>query len=156
MKKLTAFHIIEYIPQNDAPFIIFKRNRVATENLTINLPLYKKRKEAFIERIKKIIDYTQTKECRSILVNHYFGDHDIKACGICDNCRRAKALHLTTEEFEKIKNSICVALKTKSIGSLELLGTLQGINKEKAWSVLNFLQAEQKVFINEKGELSLS
>jgi ATP-dependent DNA helicase RecQ len=156
LKKLTAFHIIEYIPQNDAPFIILKKNRVATENLTINLLLYKKRKEAFIERVKKIVDYTQTKECRSIFVNRYFGDYGIKACGICDNCRRAKALHLTTEEFEKIKTSIYVALKTKSIGSSELLGTLQDINKEKAWSVLNFLQAEQKVFIDEKGKLSLS
>jgi ATP-dependent DNA helicase RecQ len=156
LKKLTAFHIIEYVPQNDAPFIILKKNRVATENLTINLLLYKKRKEAFIGRVKKIVDYTQTKECRSIFVNHYFGDHGIKSCGICDNCRRAKALHLTTEEFEKIKTSIYIALKTKSIGSSELLGTLQDINKEKAWSVLNFLQAEQKVFIDEKGKLSLS
>jgi hypothetical protein len=32
---------------------------------------------------------------------------------------------------------------------------LNGINKEKARSVLNFLQAEQKISINEKGEISL-
>jgi hypothetical protein len=37
-----------------------------------------------------------------------------------------------------------------------LLQKLKGTNKEKARSVLNFLQAEQKLSMNEKGELSLN
>ena len=39
LKKIAAFRIIEYIPQNDASFILFKKNRVGTEALTINLKL---------------------------------------------------------------------------------------------------------------------
>jgi ATP-dependent DNA helicase RecQ len=102
-----------------------------------------------------MIDYVHTKECRSNFINHYFGDSDIKSCGVCDNCLQLKASHLTTKEFEKIKNSIHTALSTKSLASAVLLENLNGINKEKARSVLNFLQAEQKISINEKGEISL-
>lgn len=155
LKRLTAFQIIAYLPQNDAPFIILKKNRVAAESLTINLELYKKRREAFILRVKKMISYVQTKACRSIFINHYFGDSAIKTCGICDNCLRIKTTHLTTEEFEKIKCGIQTALSARSVASVTLLEKLGSINKEKVWSVLNFLQAEQKIIVNEKGEISL-
>ena len=102
-----------------------------------------------------MIDYVRTKECRSIFINHYFGDSATKTCGICDNCLRVKATHLTTEEFEKIKTSIHNVLSSKAISSVILLEKLSGVNREKAWSVLNFLQAEQKIIVDEKGEISL-
>jgi len=155
LKRLTAFRIIEYTPQNDAPYIILKKNRVAAEALTINMELYEKRKQSFIKRVKTMIEYVHTKQCRSIFINHYFGDSAIKTCGICDNCLRIKATNLTTEEFEKIKNSIHAALSIKSLTSIKLFEKLNDINKEKAWRVLNFLQAEQNIYVNEKGEISL-
>ena len=102
-----------------------------------------------------MIAYIHAKECRSIFINHYFGDSDTKTCGICDNCLRVKATHLTTEEFEKIRTKIQNILSAKSLSSFTLLEKLSGISKEKAWSVLNFLQAEQKIIVNEKGEISL-
>jgi ATP-dependent DNA helicase RecQ len=156
LKKLTAFHILDYQPQNDAAFIFFKKNRVGAENLTIDLVLYKKRKDAFIDRIKKMLDYVGTKECRSSFINHYFGDDAQKRCGICDNCLRTKLPALSLEEFEKITNSIQAALSGQPLTSLILFEKLNGINKEKARSVLNFLQAEQKVFVNDKGEISMA
>ena len=156
LKKLTAFHIIDYLPQNDAPYIFLKKNRVTTEALRINLQLYKKRQEAFINRARKMIDYVRTNECRSNFINDYFGDNTIKNCGVCDNCLRKKATHLTTDEFEKIKTGIHAALSARTLSSPALLEKLNGINKEKIRSVLNFLQAEQKIIINEKGEISLA
>jgi ATP-dependent DNA helicase RecQ len=154
LKRLTAFQMIEYLPQNDAPYIIYKRDRIPTENLTINLQLYKKRQDAFIERVKKIISYTTTKHCRSIFINQYFGDASKESCGICDNCLQLKSTGLSAEEFEKIKTNIHSVLTKQKISSSDLLVKLNGINKEKARSVLNFLQAEQKISINEKGEIS--
>ncbi len=156
LKKLTGFDIIEYLPKNDAPFIIFKRNRVLTENLTIDLQLYKKRKEAFIARVKKMLEYIDAKECRSVFINHYFGDHLNKTCGVCDNCLKSKSVHLTTKEFEKIQESINAVIAHQPLTSIVLFEKLDGINKEKARSVLNFLQAEQKIYINNKGEIQLS
>ncbi|RYZ24638.1 MAG: ATP-dependent DNA helicase RecQ, partial [Chitinophagaceae bacterium] len=42
--KITGFGIIQYTPQNDAPQIVFRKNRVATHDLRINLAAYNKRK----------------------------------------------------------------------------------------------------------------
>jgi ATP-dependent DNA helicase RecQ len=155
LQELKAWQIIDYTAENDAPYIILKKNRVAIEGLTINLQLYKKRREAFIVRAKKMIEYAEAGECRSIFVNRYFGDNSTKSCGICDNCLKAKATNLSTEEFEKIRNSIQNALSANSLASAVLLEKLAGVNKEKFLSVVNFLQAEQKLYVNEKGEIAI-
>jgi ATP-dependent DNA helicase RecQ len=156
LKKLTAYRIIDYIQQNDLPFIVYKKNRVSIDALTINLQLYKKRQQSFIERVKKMIDYTDTGNCRSIYINQYFGDHSIKTCGICDNCLKTKTTGLTHDEFEKITRNIQSELSANKLTASDLLQKLKGTNKEKARSVLNFLQAEQKLSMNDKGELSLN
>lgn len=156
LKKITSFHIIQYTPKNDAPQIIFRKNRVASEELTLNLHLYKKRKDAFIVRVKKMLHYIQTTDCRSSFINLYFGDKDTAACGVCDQCLRLKAANLSAEEFGRIKNSINTLIKHSPLTSTELFSRLSGVSKEKARSVLNFLQAEQKIKTNGKGQLLLA
>ena len=102
-----------------------------------------------------MIAYIHAKECRSIFINHYFGDSDTKTCGICDNCLRVKATHLTTEEFEKISSLITQQLSTKQMTAPQLISELKKFKKEKTWKVLEFLQAENKVGFDNKGMLKL-
>ena len=113
------------------PVLCTKKNRVSIEALTINLQLYKKREQSFIERVKKMIGYTDTGNCRSIYINQYFGDHSIKACGICDNCLKTKATGLTHDEFEKITRNIQSELSANKLTASDLLQKLKGTNKEK-------------------------
>lgn len=153
LKKIAAYHLLEYTPQNDAPQIIFRKNRVAAEELKLNLDGYKKRKDAFIKRVEKIVVYTATNECRSQYINHYFGDNQAMPCGICDNCLQARRTPLTTEEFEQIKNKILATIASTPLSAKELLVQLKDVKKEKARKVLDFLQAEQKILVNKKGEL---
>lgn len=156
LKELTGFQIIQYNPQNDAPQITLRKNRVAANDLTINLNLYNKRKEVFIKRVEKIIAYTRGSLCRSSFINQYFGEEENKACGICDNCLRLKAIQITTEEFEKISASITSHLSHNPLTAADLLLKLNGFSKEKTRSVLNFLQAEQKISVNKQGEIFLN
>ncbi|HVE61394.1 MAG TPA: ATP-dependent DNA helicase RecQ, partial [Chitinophagaceae bacterium] len=153
LKDITAFRIIEYHPHVDEPQIVFCKNRVPVEDLTLNLTLYNKRKEAFVKRVNKIIAYTTDTSCRSSFINTYFGDEAVRECGICDNCLLKKATELTPEEFELISHKIIQHLTNEPLNSALLLTKLNGIKKEKAWKVLAFLQAENKVAVDEKGFL---
>jgi ATP-dependent DNA helicase RecQ len=155
LKELASFNIIEYVPQNDEPQIIFRKNRVAADDLTIDLKSYHKRKEAFERRVKKMIDYTNSTGCRSRFINNYFGDEKSKPCGICDNCLQSKNQALSTVEFEKISTLIISSLQTSTLTATELFTKLNGVPKEKARQVLSFLQAEEKIKINELGEIEL-
>ena len=90
------------------------------------------------------------------MIGVYFGDESMNDCGICDNCLRKKNISLTQEEFDDIHNSIVATLQNRSLRAKELLSALGSIKKEKAWKVIEFLQAENKIEMDESGKINLS
>ncbi len=156
LKDIAAFRVIQYHPHVDEPQIVFCKNRVTVEDLTLNLTLYNKQKEAFVKRVEKIIAYTKHTECRSSFINNYFGDEAVRECGICDNCLLKKATALTPEEFELISQKIIQYLINEPLQTASLITKLNGIKKEKAWKVLAFLQAENKITVDKNGSVQLT
>lgn len=152
LHMVMAFHIVRYTPQNDAPQIIFKKHRVRAEDFFLDLSQHEKRKAVFMERVNEMIRYTSITTCRSQYINSYFGDAATKPCGICDNCLKTKATPLTKEEFAFIHQKITTVLQDSRLLPEQLVVQL-GVNKEKAWQVLTFLQAEQKVNMDKSGRL---
>lgn len=155
LKKLHAWGIIEYAEQNDKPQITLRKQRVADADFKMNLTLYEGRRQAFIERVQHMIAYAQTTTCRSLFINHYFGDKEDKACGVCDECLKKKTTALTNEEFQSIYKIIQTALSTQKLTTTELFTQhLRAVRKEKAWEVIRFLQAEEKLIVDARGYLS--
>jgi len=158
-KDLYQLHrhgIIHYEPQKDSPQLYFPRNRVKAEDLSINIDLYHKRKEKFVARVKNIIQYvTELVTCRSKMIGSYFGDNKLHNCKVCDNCLRQKKVHIDEKEFEKISNRIQTVLAPQPLPSKELMDQLGAIKKEKAWKVIEFLQAENKLEVDNAGWVRL-
>ena len=154
--QLHQFGIIHYEPQKDSPQLYLPRNRVKVEDLSINMDLYHKRKEKFIARIKNIVQYVQELvTCRSKMIGSYFGDNKLHNCKVCDNCLRQKKVHIDEKEFEKISNRIQTVLAPQPLPSKELMDQLGAIKKEKAWKVIEFLQAENKLEVDNAGWVRL-
>lgn len=154
--ELNRFGIIEYQPQKDTPQLYLLRNRIKAEDITINMQVYNKRKDQFQRRVKQMVNYVNEEAvCRSRIIGSYFGDEHIRACGICDNCLRQKAAALSKEEFETLHHRIINMVKYESLHTKELLQKLNGIKKEKAWKVLEFLQAENKIDVDSTGWVKL-
>lgn len=156
LTELNRFGIIEYQPQKDTPQLYLLRNRIKAEDITINMQAYNKRKDQFQRRVKQMVNYVNEEAaCRSRIIGSYFGDDHIRACGICDNCLRQKAAALSKEEFETLHHRIINMVKYESLHTKELLQKLNGIKKEKAWKVLEFLQAENKIDVDSTGWVKL-
>jgi ATP-dependent DNA helicase RecQ len=156
LTELDHAGIIEYIPRKDSPQLCLLRSRVKTEELVINMTAYNLRKQRFQQRVKEMIGYVKDeKKCRSQVIGNYFGDNELKTCGICDNCLREKATVLSKEEFETIHSSILRTVKQERIQVKDLLLKLKHINKEKAWKVIEFLQSENTIAVDETGWISL-
>ncbi|MBL7724077.1 MAG: RecQ family ATP-dependent DNA helicase [Chitinophagaceae bacterium] len=154
--ELNRFGIIEYQPQKDTPQLYLSRNRIKAEDITINMQAYNKRKDQFQRRVKQMVNYVNEEAaCRSRIIGSYFGDEHIRACGICDNCLRQKAATISKEEFETLHHRIINMVKYESLHTKELLQKLNGIKKEKAWKVLEFLQAENKIHVDSTGWVKL-
>jgi ATP-dependent DNA helicase RecQ len=154
--QLDQAGIIAYTSQKDTPQLYFLRNRNKAEDITIDLQAYRKRKEQFQKRMKQMANYVQeTSLCRSVIIGNYFGDSTISVCGICDNCLRQKATELNKEEFQTLHHRIINMVKYESLHTRELLLKLNDIKKEKAWKVLEFLQAENMIEMDAGGWVKL-
>jgi ATP-dependent DNA helicase RecQ len=151
--KVASYGIICYTPQNEEPQIVFRKARVATRDLQIDLKQYNQRREQFIQRVKTMSEYLKTTSCRSHFISHYFGDEEAKQCGICDACLAKKQKDFTAEEFASIASAIKLYLSQKAVTAEQLVTELFTIKKEKTWEVLRFLQAEKQIAADSKGIL---
>ena len=152
LQQLDSERIIEYSQRKESPQLLLLRDRIKTEQLSINMVAYNQRKEKFQNRVKEMTRYVkESVECRSRIIGTYFGDKKIKACGICDNCLRQKGVVLSQEEFDSIHSRIIDITRQEKLQVKELLQKLSGIKKEKAWKVIEFLQAENKIELETNG-----
>jgi len=153
-KQLGFLHqagIIDYHPQKDKPQLYCYHARVRSEDLHINLKNLEKRKQAYKERVKVMREFTEEKlTCRSKFIAEYFGDEELKPCGICDNCLNQKTVSLNETEFVDIHMRLLKLLQ-KPLHSKDVMSQLKGIRKEKAWKVIDHLQAENKIEVDRDG-----
>jgi len=154
LKTIASFGIVHYVPQDDAPQLVFRKHRVDAASLPFNLAAYHKRRDAFIARAEAMAGYTSTKDCRSRYISSYFGEAKPGACGQCDHCLQARRGPLTDAEFKTISGSILQALAGGPLTVDRLLPVLR-TSRDKAWQVIRYLQDEQQVRVGEAGEISL-
>lgn len=152
LEQLHYYGIIQYEPQKDTPQLCLLQPRRKAEFVTINETAYKKRKELYLKRAEAFVLYVQElQECRSKQIGAYFGDLALKPCGICDNCLRQKKEAFTEADFETIRHRIEQYLQIHAVKVDDLLQHLSGIQNEKIWQVIDFLQSENKIHVTSEG-----
>ncbi|HBB11290.1 MAG TPA: RecQ family ATP-dependent DNA helicase, partial [Alistipes sp.] len=85
-----------YIPSNRSPILFMNEERLPRADLYIAPETYKRRQELMRERFEQMIAYAANEqECRSAVLERYFGEENPAPCGVCDIClarkRAAKA-----------------------------------------------------------------
>ena len=156
LRELHAYRIIEYQPQLDSPQIFFLRDRVPAEILSINKLFLEERKRIFTERIDSFLQFiTDDKECRSQIIARYFGDNEVPACGICDNCLAKKKKAISKERFELIRQTIIKLSSSNQLSVQKLIKELTGIPPQQVLDVLEQLQAQNEIRVDENNVLHL-
>jgi len=155
LKRAASFGVIRYVPQDDHPNIILRKNRVKAEELSFNLHAYNKRKDSFVQRSQKMIGYIKATDCKSKYISNYFGDNSTGKCGVCDSCLNATPKEVSPEEFQKFSSIIYQKLQSNPLTTEQLLNEMKGLRKEKAWKIIQYLQAENKIEADVNGLIRL-
>ncbi len=87
LKQLWRLHVIRYIPKNYSPLVMLTTERVEERDLYISPDTCIRRRKMAEERIESMFRYVaNTEQCRSVVLQNYFGQHDATDCGCCDLC----------------------------------------------------------------------
>ncbi|MEO6915193.1 MAG: ATP-dependent DNA helicase RecQ [Chitinophagaceae bacterium] len=152
LKTIQSYGILKYYPQKDNPQVYFMQDRVKKEDLFIDQKKYAERKKLYFARLKDFILYSRSVECRSKVIGNYFGDLELKACGICDNCLKRKRTGISRTEFTELETKILFELNNP-VHPKTLMERLDRYSKTSAATVIDFLTAEQLIEINVDGML---
>ena len=156
LQQLAAMGMIEYLPQKETPQIHFLLNRAPAAFLHIDKDQYLKRKEAFTTRINTLIRFaTNPGCCRSVFIGNYFGDIDKDNCGICDYCLSIKKNKIDANTFTNIEKQLFVLLSKTPTPMGSIFVALAKEDKEAVWEVIHFLEAENRLIMNEDGTIQL-
>mgnify|MGYP004658202767 FL=1 len=84
-------HVIKYIPCDVSTVVFLRHPRLRPGDVDLKPLYYKRLREAAQERAAEMEQYcTSTDECRSARLIRYFGQEEVRDCGVCDVCRARK------------------------------------------------------------------
>lgn len=84
-------HVIKYIPCDVSTVVFLRHPRLRPGDVDLKPLYYKRLREAAQERAAQMEQYcTSTDECRSVRLIRYFGQEEVRDCGVCDVCRARK------------------------------------------------------------------
>jgi ATP-dependent DNA helicase RecQ len=159
VKGLHLLHqrqIVEYNPQKETPQVFYNQPRRKSTDIHIDEKAYRFRKEQFVKRVNGMLNYVQTKSCRSTTIAEYFGEQESQACGICDNCVKKEKEKLTPAEFEAIYHKLRAGSKLQSLTPAALFDQFADIHYEHLRKVIDFMQAENKLVVDKEGIVHIS
>ncbi len=87
LKRLWQLRVIRYIPSNRSPILYFDEQRLPGADLYISPETYRRRRDLMHERFGHMLAYADNEtQCRSLMLETYFGGEAPRPCGICDLC----------------------------------------------------------------------
>lgn len=124
-KQLWQLHIIRYIPGNRSPILMLTEERLPEENVRIAPESYKLREEIAREHVDAIFRYANNQdECRSLVIQRYFGEQSTTPCGRCDLClerRKHRTAAPETTNRNQIRTLLLERLKEADLGVKQLV-----------------------------------
>ncbi len=87
LKRLWMLRVIRYIPSNRSPLLFMNEERLPRADLYIAPETYRLRQQLMRERFERMLAYASNEEeCRSTVLERYFGTEPAGPCGVCDIC----------------------------------------------------------------------
>ena len=156
LKVLWRMHVIRYIPAARTPMIYFDAERLPQKDIYIAPETYRYRYDKAVERFNKMLHYTtSTGECRSKIIEEYFGDKRATECGICDICLAKRKKENSISEIESIDKQILNQLYKGEKTIKEIVASISG-RTELIAERIDYLIAQKKISVSISGKVKIN
>jgi ATP-dependent DNA helicase RecQ len=156
-RKLNGLHnqnVIYYDKRKDTPQITFTTSRYDAGKLPLNTKYLEERRRIDMERADAVIEYvSRDKTCRSVMIQHYFGELSAHDCGICDYCIEKSKPSNRMEYDSRVRNKIYEMIRQESITLQNLLLEVPELEQEDWIMVIRLMLDTEELYYDEHGFL---
>ncbi len=149
LNKLKEKQIIEYKAKNNDSQLVF--NEIRDDERTINRisKFLEKQNELKKSQFLSVLNYvSDTKTCKSRLILTYFGETEIKDCGICSYCIAKPKSKIVSKVLDE---KIMQLLKIQEMNSREIEKLTKSKTTDVIFAIQNLLEANLiKILSNNK------
>lgn len=157
---LTQLHqrnVLVYEKQKDKPQLTFLTPRHHAPDLPVDVTELNRRKELALRKVQAATIYTEhPTQCRTRLLQAYFGEKPGDACGICDNClkKKKKAENAHSAVREQVRQYVALA-NGPGISPKQLAHHFSQIDAYTLAQAIQLMLAEEEIGYTKSGNLTL-
>ena len=157
-RKLSLLHdmeILVYDQQKEKPQITFTTPRFDASKLPLDTKLVEARKRIDLENMRAVIDYvSQDSDCRSNIIQEYFGEEKISPCGHCDVCIAKGIKRNFGKSRLEIMNHLKTIIAEGPIRIADILPHFPPHSENEVMTILRELLESEEIFFDELKMLS--
>ena len=158
LEQLHERNVIIYEKQKDKPQLTFLTPRFDAPTLPVNVPELNRRKELAMRKVQAAIIYTEhPTQCRTRLLQAYFGEKPGDACGICDNCIAKKKKNETASSVvrEQVRQYVALA-NGPGVSPKQVAHYFAQTDADTLAQTLKQMLAEEEIRYTKSGNLTLN
>ncbi len=158
LEQLHQRTVVIYEKQKDKPQLTYLTPRHDAPSLPVNVPELNRRKELALRKVQAATIYTEhTTQCRTRLLQAYFGEKPSDACGICDNCLKKKKKSETTSAAvrEQVRQYVALA-NGPGVSPKQLAHYFAQTDDDALAQTLKQMLAEEEIRYTKSGNLTLN
>ncbi len=155
LKRMWQLRVIRYIPSSRSPMLFMNEERLPREDVYIAPETYSRRQKLMRERFEGMLRYaTGDTECRSEVLERYFGATESHPCGICDICLARRRAAKAATGNNVLKQTILHTLREGDITPRDLSAKVAASPEVLAVAIRELLD-EKKIINTTEGFLRI-
>ncbi len=158
LEQLHERNVIIYEKQKDKPQLTYLTPRLDAPSLPVNVQELNRRKELAMRKVQAAVIYTEhPTQCRTRLIQAYFGEKPGEACGICDNCikKKKKAETALSTIRDEVRDYVALA-NGPGVSPKQLSYHFAQTDADTLAQTLKQMLAEEEIRYNKSGNLTLN
>lgn len=153
LEQLAQRSILIYDKQKDKPQLTFLTPRFDARNMPINVMELERSKQRNLAKVRAMVDYVQNPvQCRTRLLQAYFGEEPKDACGLCDHCLSQNQAPADPERLRQQIAEQLDATNGRGLAPRQLADQLN-LNADRLADVIRQMLADEQLRIDAAGNL---
>ncbi len=159
LDQLAERNVLLYEKQKDKPQLTYLTARHDARSLPFDVQDLERRRQFALRKAEAAVDYARhPAQCRTRLLQTYFGEQTEAACGVCDNClkfKRSQSPPADSVVREQVRGYVALA-QEQGVTPKQLAHYFSKTPTDNLTQTLQMMLAEDELRYNAAGNLTLN